>query len=310
MDKVLVTGGAGFIGSHVVEELIRRDYEVSVIDNFSSGHHENIAGLPVKLYICDVADPAVINLIQSLKPDFIIHLAAQVSVARSVKDPLLDARTNVVGSLNVINAANSAGVKKVVFSSSAAVYGNPKSLPVLTSHPAEPESPYGLTKLTVENYLKMFDKFHHLSYGILRFSNVYGPRQDAEGEGGVVSIFADRIRKGTPPMIYGDGKQTRDFVFVKDVAAAAVSALRVENSFCANVSSATSVSIIRLFEIMKAVSHSDIEVLYGPERQGDIRDSTLSNEETKSILNWVPCFDLVSGLRETLGIVSGRNAAL
>lgn len=308
MDKVIVTGGAGFIGSHVVEELIRQGYEVLVIDNFSTGHHENLAGLPVKVYICDVADPAVINLVRSLKPDFIVHLAAQISVAQSVEDPIFDARTNVVGSLNVIHAAKYVGAKKVVFASSAAVYGNPRSLPVLATHPADPESPYGLTKLTVENYLRLYHKLYHLPFSILRFSNVYGPRQDAAGEGGVVSIFSDRIRKGTSPMIYGDGKQTRDFIFVKDVATAVVRALSVEKNICANVSSGSSVSINRLFELMKIVAHSDIEVFYGPERQGDIRDSTLSNEMTKMLLNWAPAYNLTSGLQETLSIAGARNA--
>ncbi|RYL89267.1 NAD-dependent epimerase/dehydratase family protein [Sporolactobacillus sp. THM19-2] len=311
MKKAIVTGGAGFIGSHVVEELLRQNMHVAVMDNFSTGHHRNIAGLPIDLYICDIADPSVINLIQSNKPDFIVHLAAQVSVRQSVEDPLFDERTNVSGSLNILNAARLAKVKKVVFSSSAAVYGNPTFLPVTTDHPTQPESPYGLTKLTVEHYLDMFRKFYGLPYGILRFSNVYGPRQDAAGEGGVVSIFADRIRKGTPPMIYGDGGQTRDFIYVRDVAKAVACALKVDQSFIANVSSGTSVSINQLFQMMKEAAKSDIGVYYGPERQGDIRDSTLSNEETKSLLKWAPSWDLRKGLRETAGSMrKAKNAVL
>lgn len=310
MKKAIVTGGAGFIGSHVVEELLRQDYSVAVIDNFSTGHHENIAGLPVDLYICDITDSSVINLIQSLKPDYIVHLAAQVSVGRSVEDPLLDERTNVTGSLNVINAARLAAVKKVVFSSSAAVYGNPESLPVTTEHPTNPESPYGLTKLTVEHYLRMFNKFYGLPYAILRFSNVYGPRQDAEGEGGVVSIFADRIQKETPPMIYGDGEQTRDFIYVKDVARAIACALKTEENICVNVSSETSVTVNQLFQLMKDVAHSDIHAYHGPERRGDIRDSTLSNEKTKELLGWKPAYDLRKGLKETVGSARKAKAVL
>lgn len=301
MAKVIVTGGAGFIGSHVVEALLQENYDVSVIDNFSSGHPENIAGLPVHMYIGDVTDPGIINLVQSIKPDFLIHLAAQISVAQSVADPLFDEQTNVKGSLNMIQAARLIGLRKIIFSSSAAVYGNPRELPVTEEHPTDPESPYGLTKLTVENYLRLFHKFYGVPYGILRFSNVYGPRQDAAGEGGVVSIFADRIRKGTEPTIYGDGKQTRDFIYVKDVASAVVHALKPKKSFCVNVSSCSSVTINELFRIMKRVSNSDLGVIYGPVRKGDIRDSILSNEAAKRILGWEPKEELAEGLRRTIG---------
>jgi UDP-glucose 4-epimerase len=310
MKKVLVTGGAGFIGSHVVEELLRNKYKVAVIDNFSSGRPENIAGLPLDLYICDVADPSVINLIQSVKPDFIIHLAAQISVAKSVADPLADERINVKGSLNVIQAAHQAGVERIVFASSAAVYGNPKDLPVTPDHAVNPESPYGLAKLTVEHYLKLFHKFYHLSYSILRFSNVYGPRQDAEGEGGVVSIFADRIRKNTPPMIFGDGEQTRDFIFVRDVASAAVRALGIEQCTCVNVSSGSAISINKLFDLMKEVSGLEMVPFYGPERAGDIRDSVLSNDAARTVLSWKPKTDLYEGLDETLGKLNKKKHAL
>ncbi|MCQ2010486.1 MAG: NAD-dependent epimerase/dehydratase family protein [Sporolactobacillus sp.] len=307
MEKVLVTGGAGFIGSHVVEALLRQGYAVAVMDNFSTGHRENIADLPVDLYICDVADPAVINVIQAIQPDYIVHLAAQISVSHSVADPLFDERTNVTGSLNVMNGARQTKVKKIVFASSAAVYGNPIEIPVTIDHPTNPESPYGLTKLTVEHYLRMFDKFYQLPYSILRFSNVYGPRQDAEGEGGVVSIFSDRIQKGTPPMIYGDGDQTRDFIFVKDIASAIVAALSVKESLCVNVSSQTAISIKDLFLLMKDVSGSDLDVYYGPKRSGDIRHSVLSNQLTKELLQWRPEVSLKDGLRMTLRSLKKRK---
>jgi UDP-glucose 4-epimerase len=309
MEKVLVTGGAGFIGSHVVEALLRQGYTVAVVDNFSTGHRDNIANLPVDLYICDVADPAVINVIQAIHPDYIVHLAAQISVSHSVADPLFDERTNVTGSLNVINGARLANVKKIVFSSSAAVYGNPLEIPVTTDHPTNPESPYGLTKLTVEHYLQMFEKFYQLPYSILRFSNVYGPRQDADGEGGVVSIFSDRIQKGTPPMIYGDGDQTRDFIFVKDVASAVVAALSVKESLRVNISSQTAISIKDLFQVMKEVSGSDLDVYYGPKRNGDIRHSVLSNQRAKELLKWEPQVTLADGLRMTLRSLKRKKRA-
>ncbi|MFT8318513.1 MAG: NAD-dependent epimerase/dehydratase family protein [Sporolactobacillus sp.] len=300
MKKVIVTGGAGFIGSHVVEELLREGYEVAIIDNFSTGSKENIAHLPVELYVCDIADPPVTRIIQSIHPDYVVHLAAQISVAQSVEDPLFDARTNVQGSLNVMNGARYASVRKIVFASSAAVYGNPAVNPITTAFQPEPESPYGLAKLTVEHYLQLYAKYYQLPYCVLRFSNVYGPRQDAAGEGGVVSIFADRLHKGTPPMIYGDGEQTRDFIYVKDVARAIAAGLQTNENVCLNVSSGTSVTINQLFAEMKEAAHSDCEVFYGPERAGDIRHSCLANDQTKKVLGWKPLVPLNKGLHETL----------
>ncbi|RYL89315.1 NAD-dependent epimerase/dehydratase family protein [Sporolactobacillus sp. THM7-4] len=300
MEKVIVTGGAGFIGSHVVEECLRQEYKVCVIDNFSTGHHENIAGLPIDVYNADVTDPNVMNLIHALCPDYIIHLAAQVSVAQSLQDLLFDEEVNVKGSLHVIKAAVRAAAKKIVFASSAAVYGNPVTLPVTEEHPTHPESPYGLTKLTVENYLRLFQKIDHLPYSILRFANVYGPRQDAKGEGGVVSIFADRLSRNLPPVIYGDGEQTRDFIFVRDVASAVVKALKAEKNLCINISTGSSLSINHLFRVIRAVAGSNINPVYGPARPGDIRDSTLSSEEAQSLLNWKPSVNLDQGLRETV----------
>lgn len=309
MKRVVVTGGAGFIGSHVVEELLRHDYKVAVIDNFSTGHRKNIAGLPVDVYDFDVTDPHVGDLILSLHPDSIIHLAAQISVAQSVRDPLFDEQVNVRGSLHVMRAAVRSSVGKIVFASSAAVYGNPLSLPVTPGHPTHPESPYGLTKLTVEHYLKTFYKLFGLPYTILRFSNVYGPRQDAKGEGGVVSIFSDRLSRDMPPFIFGDGKQTRDFIFVRDIASAVVKGLQTEKNICVNVSSGASVTINQLFRMLRSISDSNVNAIYREARPGDIRESTLSNNEAKKLLGWEPVTDLFTGLQETLHF-SNRAANL
>ncbi|MDR6999061.1 NAD-dependent epimerase/dehydratase family protein [Neobacillus niacini] len=300
MKKVLVTGGAGFIGSHIVEELIQKEFQVIVIDNFSTGRNENIENLPIDLYHYDITNPNVVDLIMSLSPDYIIHQAAQVSVAESVNNPLYDENINVKGSLYMIEAAIKANVKRIVFASSAAVYGNPIELPVSIDHPTSPESPYGLTKLTVEHYLKLANKLHGLPYSILRYSNVYGPRQDAKGEGGVVAIFSDRLTDNVSPIIYGDGEQTRDFIYVKDVAAANVKALTVKENICVNVSSGTSISINTLFQMMKEAAGSKVQPIYKQVRQGDIRDSVLSNELSKSLLNWEASFELNHGLKETI----------
>ncbi|MCM3116382.1 NAD-dependent epimerase/dehydratase family protein [Neobacillus sp. MER 74] len=300
MRKVIVTGGAGFIGSHIVEELLQNNYHVTVIDNFSTGRQKNIDHLPIEIYNHDITHPSVIDLIVSLSPDYIIHQAAQVSVAESVKDFLFDEKVNIKGSLHIIKAAIESKVKRFVFASSAAVYGNPVSLPVTISHPTHPESPYGLTKLSVENYLKMSCELYQLPYSILRYSNVYGPRQDAKGEGGVVAIFSDKLTENRTPFIYGDGLQTRDFIFVKDVATANVKALNVKENICVHASSGSCISINELFETMTEAAGSNLRPIYKQERAGDIRHSILENEETKTILNWVPAVNLFEGLQATL----------
>jgi UDP-glucose 4-epimerase len=310
MSKVIVTGGAGFIGSHIVEELLHNDFKVTVIDNFSTGRRANIEHLPIEVINHDITDPSVIDLIVSLCPDYIIHQAAQVSVADSVRDILFDEKVNIRGSLHIINAANKSQVKRVVFASSAAVYGNPVALPVTIGHPTQPESPYGLTKLSVENYLKMSSKLYQLPYSILRYSNVYGPRQDAKGEGGVVAIFSNQLTENRTPVIYGDGEQTRDFIFVKDVAAANVKALHAKENLCVHVSSGTRISINELFETMKEAAGSNLYPIYKQERSGDIRDSILANEETKSLLNWEPSIKLHEGLLETLQFAKNQQLLL
>lgn len=300
MSKVIVTGGAGFIGSHIVEELLQNNFNVTVIDNFSTGRKENIEHLPIEVYNHDITNPSVIELIVSLCPDYIIHQAAQVSVAASVKDFLFDEKVNIRGSLNVIRAAIESKVKRFVFASSAAVYGNPVALPLTINHPTEPLSPYGLTKLAVENYLILSSKLYQLPYSILRYSNVYGPRQDAMGEGGVVAIFSNQLTEKRTPIIYGDGEQTRDFIFVKDVAAANVKALHAKENICVHVSSGSRISINKLFETMKEVAGSNLLPIYKQERSGDIRHSILTNKETKTLLHWEPSIKLHDGLQETL----------
>ncbi|KAA6450834.1 NAD-dependent epimerase/dehydratase family protein [Bacillus swezeyi] len=300
MEKVLVTGGSGFIGSHITEQLLKEHYQVAVLDNLTTGHLSNIEGLPIDFYQEDITHPEAIEVIKSINPDYIIHLAAQVSVAESVSDFLNDENINIRGSLHVIKAASECGVKKIVFASSAAVYGNPDYLPVDTRHQTNPGSPYGLTKLTVENYLKLAYDLYGIEYCVLRYSNVYGPRQDAKGEGGVVSIFSDLLTSGTAPVIFGDGEQSRDFIYVGDVASANIQALKAQSNVCLNVSNGFSITVNELFAEMKKVTNSTISPIYQDERPGDIRHSTLSNEETKKILNWEPKIPLGEGLEKTI----------
>lgn len=300
MSKVVVTGGAGFIGSHIVEELLAEGYEVVVIDNFTTGKLDNIKGLPIRIIHSDITDSSIIPIITELNPKYIIHQAAQVSVAQSVQNILHDENVNVKGSLHIIKAAMAVGIEKLLFASSAAVYGNPVSLPITIEHPKNPESPYGLTKLTVEHYLQMANKFYKLPYGILRYSNVYGPRQDAKGEGGVISIFADKIAENKAPIIFGSGEQTRDFIFVKDVAKANVQALKVKENLVVNIASNHRISINELWNKMLHVEGKKLAPTYEEERDGDILHSVLSNEETIKVLNWRPQTSLENGLKETL----------
>ena len=300
MEKVLVTGGCGFIGSHIAEQLLKENYQVSILDNLTTGHRSNIDGLPVDFYEQDITKPEVIDVIKSIDPDYIIHLAAQVSVAESVSDFLNDENINIRGSLHIIKAAGECNVKKIVFASSAAVYGNPDYLPVDTRHQTNPGSPYGLTKLTVENYLKLAYDLYGTEYCILRYSNVYGPRQDAKGEGGVVSIFSDLLTSGKAPVIFGDGEQSRDFIYVGDVASANVKALKAQSNVCLNVSNGFSITVNELFAEMKKATNSALSPIYQDERPGDIRHSTLCNEETKKILNWEPKMPLAEGLEKTI----------
>lgn len=300
MEKVVVTGGMGFIGSHIVEELLKHPYEVIVIDNQSTGDRTNISHLPIEIYELDITEPETVNVIKRIKPDYIIHQAAQVSVAESVKNFLNDENINIKGSLHVLQGGIEAGVKRFIFASSAAVYGNPQYVPVDVKHSTNPESPYGLTKLMFENYLKLANSFYGIDYCILRYSNVYGPRQNAKGEGGVISIFSDMLSSGAAPVIFGDGEQTRDFIYVGDVAKANVKAITSKPNLCLNISSNTSITINELFANMKKVTNSSLDPIYEQEREGDIRHSILSNKETKEKLNWSPEMGIEEGIKKTI----------
>ncbi|MTH55041.1 NAD-dependent epimerase/dehydratase family protein [Bacillus mangrovi] len=301
MKKVLVTGGCGFIGSHIVEELIESSYQVAIIDNMVTGNKKNIEGLDrVELFEHDITDPGVVELVVSINPDYIIHQAAQVSVAHSVKDMNYDEQVNIAGSLNIIKAAAACKAEKLVFASSAAVYGNPEYLPIDTEHPVSPQSPYGLSKLTVEKYLEICHELYGLDYTALRYANVYGPRQDAHGEGGVIAIFSEKIAKADAPVIYGDGEQSRDFVYVKDVAHANVQALTNGSRQVLNVSRTESITVNQLFEVMARIAGQELKPFYEEERAGDIKHSKLCNKKTISELKWNPEVGLEEGLRKTL----------
>lgn len=297
--KVLVTGGSGFIGSHIVDQLIKENHQVLVVDDLSTGHKKNL-NQEAEFSQCSITSEKLLSIFNEFKPEAVIHQAAQVSVAKSIEDPIKDEEINIKGSINVIQCAVNSGVRKIVFASSAAVYGNPEYLPVNLDHPVKPLAPYGLSKYTVENYLDMMSNLYGFSYTVLRYGNVYGPRQDANGEGGVIAIFAEALSKEEVPFIYGDGEQTRDFVYVEDVASANIKALSNGDNKIYNVSSNQKVSINELFFLMKEISGQSYDPIYKEERNGDIRESVLENKETLRDLSWSQTVALPEGLKKTL----------
>lgn len=297
--RVLVTGGAGFIGSHTVDRLIGQGAEVVVVDNLSTGKEENLnpAAQFVKL---DITSENLAEVFAGFNPAYVIHLAAQVSVANSINNPVLDSMTNIVGSVNILENCRRFGVEKIVYSSSAAVYGNPDEIMVSETTAAVPQSFYGVSKLTPESYFRVFNNLYGLKYTVLRYANIYGPRQDALGEGGVISIFATRILAGQAPTIFGDGEQTRDFVYVGDVAAANIKALTGGDLMTLNVGTGTGTSVNRLFTMMAEIAGSDVRPQYAAARPGDIRHSRMDNRKIAKSLDWRPQVPLTEGLANTL----------
>lgn len=295
----LVTGGAGFIGSHLVDALLDRGEDVYVVDDLSTGKPENL-NPAASFFNIDICDPALKQLIRSIQPEVIFHLAAQVSVPFSIKNPYEDTRVNVLGTVNLLEACVQAGVKRVIFSSSAAVYGMPQYLPLDERHPLLAVSPYGTSKASAEEYLQLYHRLYALEYVILRYANVFGPRQDADGEGGVVSIFAQATKKSLPLKIYGDGEQTRDFIYVKDIVRANLAALECSSTIKANVSTQSSTSINQLANLMNRTGDFSSSITYEPERPGDIRDSILCNNRAKEELHWNPVYTLEAGLFEMM----------
>lgn len=297
--RVLVTGGAGFIGSHIVELLIDSGHKAIVVDNLSSGRRERVSKA-AKFYRVDLAGPSLGEVFERERPEVVIHQAAQVSVSRSVREPLLDARVNVLGSLNLLEQCRAHGTRKVIFASTAAVYGDPQRLPVDEEHPIAPASPYGVAKRAVEEYLRIYRELYGLDFTVLRYANVYGPRQDAHGEGGVVAIFTHRIVRGEPIEVHGDGEQTRDLVHVRDVARANVLALERGGGELINVSRQSETSVNELARSLGALVGRKVELVRVSPRSGDIRRSVLANEKARRLLDWRPEIGLMEGLAETV----------
>ncbi|PAE25861.1 NAD-dependent epimerase/dehydratase family protein [Bacillus sp. 7894-2] len=306
-EKVLITGGCGFIGSHIADKLIAEGYDVAVVDNLATGKKCNIDSANVRFYECSILEPVFEEIVVKEQPEYIIHQAAQVSVFNSIQDSLYDEEVNIRGSLKVIEAAVKAHTKKVIYASSAAVYGVPQYLPIDTKHPISPLSPYGVSKFSVEKYLEMSWSLHGLDYTILRYANVFGPRQDALGEGGVISIFMDSIVKGQQITIFGDGEQTRDFIYVEDVADANVQALKLGSRDVHNISTGSEISLNELTGTIMEITGTSQSPQYENEREGDIKRSVLCNEKSKKDLYWEPKYTLRDGLHETFRYYSSSN---
>lgn len=297
--NILVTGGAGFIGSNLVDRLVKERHKVVVIDNLSTGKKENINS-KAKFYHMDICDKAIIDIFKNEKIDVVYHNAAQISVERSIHEPAFDGSVNILGTINVLEACKEANVKKIIYSSTAAVYGEPKYLGIDENHPINPISFYGISKYTPELYIKTYSKLYGLDYTILRYSNAYGIRQDPKGEGGVVAIFLDKLFKGESPIIFGDGTATRDFIYIDDIVEANIKALYKGSKEVFNIGTGKATSIKELFYIMKEIMNSDVEVEYSEERNGDIKHSYFCINKVKDKLGWIPKYALEEGLYKTI----------
>jgi len=294
--RTLVTGGAGFIGSHTVDLLIAREHEVVVVDDLSTGRRENVHPEAV-LVEMDIADPELSTLFSSDRFDAVVHLAAQPSVPRSIQEPLYDGRVNILGTINLLECCRHSGVGRFVFASSAAVYGDPERVPIPETAATRPLSPYGLTKLTAESYLRLYHDLFGLETVALRYANVYGPRQDALGEAGVVCLFVTQILSGEQPLIHGDGLQTRDFVYVEDIARANLLALEPDiPAGVYNAGSGRASTIIKLFDL---ISGGRAPRVHADPRPGDIRDSVLEVSTARRALAWQVTIPLADGLQRT-----------
>ena len=298
--KIVVTGGAGFIGSHLVDAFIAAGHEVFVIDDLSSGNKANL-NPKAKLYSMDLLDPKIPALIAEIRPDALNHHAAQMDVRRSVADPMFDARVNILGFINLLEAGKQSGLKKVIFASSGgAIYGEQEKFPAPEDHPKRPASPYGVSKLTGENYLAYYHATFHIPYVALRYANVYGPRQNFKGEAGVIAIFIDQLLFGKTPMIHGDGKQTRDFVYVGDVAAANLTALDTPYVGGINIGTGVETDLVTLYDKICRQMGSKVAAIHGPAKDGEQRRSSLDCSHARKILNWSPKISLDEGLGRTV----------
>jgi UDP-glucose 4-epimerase len=313
--RALVTGGAGFIGSNLVDRLLVEGHEVDVVDDFSTGSLSNLAdargsaGRTLTIHHLDISVPAVVELMVRRQPALVFHLAAQPDAMASVQSPAFDAMVNVVGSLNILEGARQAGSERVVFAASGStLYGepDPEDLPVREAHPHKPLMPYGVSKKAVIDYLVAYRQLHALEFCALAFGTVYGPRQNAQGEGGVVAAFAEQIMRKDPVTVYGDGEQTRDFVFVDDVVDACMRATTRGGGLVCNVGTGRETSINELLSTLADVAGQDVVAISAPPRPGEVVRSSLDVERAAIQLGWRPWTSLPDGIRALLEFLRDR----
>jgi UDP-glucose 4-epimerase len=298
--RVMVTGGAGFIGSHVSQAYVDAGHEVLVLDNLSSGKKENVPE-KARFVFGDAGSDTAVEAVRTFRPEVVNHHAAQINVRKSVEDPVFDARENILGTLNLLEASRKNGVRKVIFSSSGgAGYGEQEYFPADEKHPLRPVSPYGAAKVSVELYLHFYRVQYGLEYTALRYSNVYGPRQDPHGEAGVVAIFCTRLLRGQTAVINGDGEQTRDYVYVGDVVRANVEALTRGEGMGINVGTGFETDVNTLFRTLRDLSGSRQEEIHGPAMAGEQKRSVIENRLAFDELGWYPNVSLDDGLALTL----------
>ncbi|MDD4062425.1 MAG: GDP-mannose 4,6-dehydratase [Candidatus Pacebacteria bacterium] len=298
--KVLVTGGAGFIGSHLVDRLINDGFKVVVIDNLSSGKKKNL-NPKAKFYKLDICSPKLADVFKKEKFDYVFHLAAQINLRKSVEDPIASANTNIKGSLNLLECSKMFNINKFIFTSTGgAIYGDANIVPTPESYTEEPLSPYGVEKLSVDKYLNYYYQVFGLKYNSLRLGNVYGPRQNSKGEAGVVSIFCENMVNGKSPVIYGSGRKTRDFVYVTDIVNAQVLAMKSKKIGVFNIGTGKETNINTIFKLLNKSFDNKYKAKHDLEKAGEQKRSCLNNSKAKKDLKWKPVVRLDDGLVETV----------
>lgn len=303
--RILVTGGAGFIGSNIVDACLQQGHEVTVVDNLSSGKKENI-NHDANFFNIDICDEAVGNVFKQGKFDVVSHHAAQIDVRKSVANPVFDARVNILGSLNLLQNCVQYGVKKIIFASTGgAIYGEQEEFPATESHSTNPLSPYGAAKLSVEHYLFFYEQIYGLNSTVLRYANVYGPRQDPHGEAGVVAIFTQKLLNGEQPLINGDGMQTRDFVYVGDVVKANMLALSYNGGGVFNIGTGIEVTVNKLFNQLVDIIGANVEEKHGPPKSGEQKRSVIDFKKANKTIGWSPQVSLENGLKNTVDYFRG-----
>jgi UDP-glucose 4-epimerase len=298
--KILVTGAAGFIASHVADAYVNAGHEV-IVDDLSRGAKRNV-NPKSRFYLCDIRDRETVeSIFLSEKPSIVNHHAAQMDVRRGVREPLFDAQVNILGSLNLIEASIAHGVKRFIYIATAgAGYGEPKQLPVPEDYPINPITPYGISKHTVEHYLFTFQFLYGLEYVVLRYGNVYGPRQNSQGEAGVFAIFAEQMLAGMQPVIFGDGSKLRDYVYISDVVAANIAALDRGTNQIFNIGSGVATPDLQVFQIVRDLLGKNVEPKYVERRPGEIDNISLEISKAKSLLEWEPRVKFSEGARATV----------